>query len=179
MNIPRGLGEIREYGKRRAYPIDVLSGLRSGLLLFGAGFYGATDGIRFLDAGLIDVSVVDLDSMRLGVMRALYPSTWTFVIGDVWDWLREAREGGMKWDIVSLDPPSDIAESKVAEMLKGAEAVSNRFVVCGASAEEVEREGVRIGDSFGNDGEWRVRTVVERNSTLITWIVLERADTGG
>jgi hypothetical protein len=83
------------------YPVHLLEGCETGLLLFGAGFLGRNDGIHFLDAGL-RCHVVDSDNEKLTEMESIYPDTWTFECADVFDFITYT---GRRWDAVSVDPP--------------------------------------------------------------------------
>ena len=85
------------------YPTDLLDDLdaETGLLLFGAGFYGRNDGIHLADAGLT-CTVIDVDLDKMAAMKRVYPSSWTFEVCDVFDWIR--RPVLPTFDVVSVDP---------------------------------------------------------------------------
>jgi hypothetical protein len=86
----------------RPYPTHVLEGCETGLVLFAAGFLGHNDAIHFAQAG-IKAICVDIAEERLEEMRALYPDTWRFFIGDAWDVARDIQAEGHQVDIVSCD----------------------------------------------------------------------------
>lgn len=175
MRVPRSLAEVRAEARGRVYPTEVLQGLRSGLLLFGAGFYGSADGIWFRDAGLQFASVVDIDSMRLGVMRALYPGSWTFECADVWEWCDRAKDIGAMWDIVSADPPIDIASAAPQELIRCATGLATRYVIVGAMRSAIREFGLEAEQRLSSDGRvWRITEIVERNSDGASWIVMKR-----
>lgn len=89
-------------GKAKDYPTEILDGCETGLLLFAAAFLGINDAIHFARRDLACVCV-DRDQQKLGEMAALYPSDWAFVEADAWDFARQARAVGRRWDAVSVD----------------------------------------------------------------------------
>ena len=101
---------------RTPYHIDLLEDCSTGLCLFGAGFYGAHDSIHMLDAGIKNVHVVDIDLEKLKVMESIYPKKWMFTDADVFEWIQNAKDMGLYWDVVSIDPPTALLD-KCAGML--------------------------------------------------------------
>ena len=37
-------------------------------------------------------------------MQKVYPGTWTYHVGDAFDFIRSACEDGLKFDVITLDP---------------------------------------------------------------------------
>lgn len=107
-------------GSASLFPVEKLEGCQTALLLFGAGFYGANDGIHLLDAGL-RATVVDTDRERLYAMAAAYPATWTFSAMDAWEFAREAVIlqilADVRWDAVSVDSWTGDIEPRVIKDL--------------------------------------------------------------
>lgn len=92
---------------RGAYPKHLLTECKSALCLFGAGFYGASDGIHMYDADISHVTIVDHDVTKIHDMEAIYPKHWLFDAFDVFEWVEHTVELNLpKWDIVSIDPPT-------------------------------------------------------------------------
>lgn len=88
-----------------AYPRHLLDECASGLLLFCSGRGGAADGHWFREAGLTDVTCVDWDEKTLEPFQAAYPSDWTYVHENAFNFMDRWHDRG-GWDIVSADPPS-------------------------------------------------------------------------
>jgi len=92
--------DVRASSTPGSFPIEVLEGSTTALLLFGAGFLGANDGIFVHDAGLSAVTVVDTDPVKIDEMRPIFPN-WSFE-------RREARtyayQDASPADVVIVDP---------------------------------------------------------------------------
>lgn len=113
---------------RAAYHVKLLEECSSGLCLFGAGFYGGCDGIHMYDADLIHVTVVDNDDEKMALMESLYPKYWSFDVFDVFEWVEHILELGLpKWDIVSVDPPTALIPTCLAQ-LDSFLSLSNKYV---------------------------------------------------
>lgn len=85
------------------FPVRVLEGARTALVLFAAAFLGRNDAAWIADAGLI-ATCVDRDRDRLGLMGTVYPASWRFVTDDVFEFVDAARAAGEQWDVVTADP---------------------------------------------------------------------------
>lgn len=93
------------------YP-DIPEEARTGLCLFGAAFNGANDAAFMLDADLT-VTVVDTDAAALTEMEKHYPSDWKFVCCDAFRFARDAGTRGARWDVVSVDPFTNLMSAVV------------------------------------------------------------------
>jgi glycosyltransferase involved in cell wall biosynthesis len=154
------LDELRARAAR--YPVDVLGGRETALVLFGAAFLGVNDAIHFANAGIPDVTVVDTDTARLDTMRPLYPESWTFVAADAFAFVEEQREAGALYDVVGADPfPSLMPRCR--DHVPAFCALARHAVVLGT-----ERE-LRLDAPDG----WQSRRV--QRSQQHDWIVLEPA----
>ena len=92
------------------YPTDILKECKTGLCLFGAGFLGANDCIHMHNAKL-NVTVLDIDDKKLKEMEELYPKKWTFLMSNATEWVpNTVNNGVLKWDIVSVDAPTNMFE---------------------------------------------------------------------
>ena len=98
------LDDVRK-SANMAYPSDLLNGCDTGLLLFGAGFYGRNDGIHFHDAGLF-MTVVDTDSVKVQDMHEMY-GAGAWIIEDVFEYMRHVGIHEY-WDVVSVDCPMNL-----------------------------------------------------------------------
>ena len=61
-----------------------------------------------------------LDAERLFEMAAIYPDEWTFVCDDVFDYARRRYAEGRTYDLVSLDPPTNLFERCADKSSSGA-----------------------------------------------------------
>lgn len=98
------LDRIREPRAERLYPVDVLAGCESALVMFAAAFHGRQDAVWIADAGL-RATCVDRDAGQLGEMVLAYPEGWEYVTGDAFAY---AAATSRTWDVVSLDPPTSL-----------------------------------------------------------------------
>lgn len=125
------LATVREEGGERYYPVDRLEGLRTALMGFCAAFLGKQDCVWVADAG-IAATGVDLDASRVGDMVDLYPKTWDFHVADVFDFAARRYAEGVRYDLVSLDPPTSMF-GEVAEAVDLWCGIANELVVLGSS----------------------------------------------
>lgn len=84
------------------YPADMLTVGGTGLCLFAAGFLGTNDAIHMARKDMT-VTCVDTNTVRMAEMEALYPPSWSFVVGDAWNFTSAAASRGTRWDEVSVD----------------------------------------------------------------------------
>lgn len=155
-----------------AYPVEVLDGCDSGLLLFCSGRLGITDGHWFAQAGLTDVTAVDWDAATLEPFAEQYPGWWHYVKEDAFQYAWEARRN---WDIVSVDAPSQYAPQLVEHIplwlaLATKRATLTLYRHCFV--------GVPTVDELPDppDG-WRYDRLIRRSEFRggIYWLVCERA----
>lgn len=146
------------------FPVDVLEGVESGLVLFAAAFGGVNDAIRFAEAGVRDVTLIDLNRRALDQMTALYrDERWSFAQADAWSFARFAAVAGSTWDVVTVDTYTGDATNRSLSRLEDWTSIANRAVV--ATATRAHSPRIPAG--------WRSRRVVR--SGLAEWLVLERA----
>ena len=91
---------IRAEANPATFPVDLLPGHHSALLLFCAGFLGRNDGIHLWDAGIRDVQGIDNDETLVTQMRKLYPG-WKIDVSDVYHWASR-HAGTEQWELVVL-----------------------------------------------------------------------------
>lgn len=144
------------------YPVELLEGAESGLLLFAAGFLGHNDGVHFAERG-IPCDCVDVDRDRLEEMRQLYPRDWNFHVDDAFDFAREAV-GRRRWDVVSVDTFTGDVMERALEHLRIWTALANRAVTVTLTA----------GTSYAAPRGW-THWLYPR-SVSVYWLVLERED---
>lgn len=150
--------------EKRPYPAELLVGCETGLILFGAAFLGHNDAIHFAEAGVPDVTVVDVDGPRLEEMSTLYRGDgWLFVEADAWDYAAAALEEGQSYDAVSVDTFTGAAMIRSLDDLEAWTSIARKFVTV-----TITRE---IGEAM-IPADWEHRFV--RRSLDVYWLVLER-----
>lgn len=145
----------------RPYPVHLLEGHRTGLLLYAAGFLGHNDAVHYALSGL-ECTAVDTDAERLGEMRRLYEQGWTFVNADAVSYAEAAAEGDVFWDCVSVDPFTGEAMEQALGRLELWCSVARHLVTVGC----------RRGDSWRVPAGWRSH-LYERVAGVY-WLTLER-----
>lgn len=156
------LADIRDLEAGASYPGGVLRGRETALILFAAGFLGKQDAYWVADAGLVG-TCVDRDGHLLEQMRRMYPADWQFVQADVYEW---ATRRFRRWDIVSLDCPSDQFQ-RCADLLEVWCDIAQHAVILGTG----------VTTTFMVPEGWAVTDVRKRSDFVggVYWTVLERA----
>lgn len=161
---PLTIDQIRSEPDGELYPRDRLAGCETALMLFCAAFGGRQDCIWVADAGIAGTGV-DLDGERLAAMADLYPDTWTFAEADVWNYAARRYAEGATYDLVSLDPPSNLFDWVVGAVDLWC-GLADRLVVIGTSS------GFPVTPPAGwEQTDRRLRST--RNGTI--WVTLERS----
>jgi hypothetical protein len=111
----------------RPYPVDLLEGCETGLVLFAAAFLGVNDAVHFAEAGL-ETTCVDTDLERLTAMAQLYPRSWRWHPGDAWEYAAKRFERGDTFDAVSVDTFTGDAELRSLASLDLWTGIANRVV---------------------------------------------------
>lgn len=101
------LEQVRSVAAPSLYPRRVLEGCESALVLFSAAFHGQQDAVWIAEAGLT-AECVDSDAVKVAEMVYAYPAGWIHTVADVFEYAARAARLGMRWDVVSLDPPSNL-----------------------------------------------------------------------
>jgi hypothetical protein len=101
----------------------------TALCLFSAAWYGRQDAYWIAKHGMRG-TCVDLDGDRLDEMARVYPTDWEFDAADVFYYAEGAVDSGLRWDVITLDPYTNLFE-KCAAMLPTWCALANRVVVLG------------------------------------------------
>lgn len=160
MNAPATLGHVRDEGAGDSYPRGLLARCDNALVLFAAAFLGRQDAYWVADAG-VRATCVDTDQARLAEMEALYPRDWQFIAADAFAY---AEGTDRRWDLVSVDCPSDAFE-KCASLVGTWCSIAEVAVVLGNGL------GVRV---VAPDG-WRVTETRKRSDFVggTYWAVLE------
>jgi hypothetical protein len=148
----------------KAFPRENLEGCETGLVLFAGAFLGVNDAIHFAQAGIPTVCV-DTNAKALETMRRLYPEEWEFVEADAWRYAEAARDLGLTWDAVSVDPWTGDAMNRVRSDLELWAALAECVLVVGVDNEVPEAMLPR---------DWEARGYHER-SAIADWLVLERS----
>jgi hypothetical protein len=159
----------------QVYPRELLEECNSVLLAFCSGRMGAADGHWVRQAGIKDVTCLDWDEKTLEPFRAEYPSEWTYVQADAFQWAEDKAWGNseaFQWDLVSADMPSQYADRMVDSLSLWC-ALARRYVVATLMESLLLAAATRLPTG------WRAREVLKRNEhedgRVWCWLVLERA----
>jgi hypothetical protein len=157
------LDRVRAEAAPETYPVRVLEGCESALVLFAAAWHGKQDAIHVADAGL-SATCVDTDAVRLGEMAEAYPADWEFVTADVFEY---AARADRQWDVVSIDCPTNLFDMCAALVPLWC-LLARRAVVIGSgpNTETVTPEG------------WLRPPCLKRSNFAggVYWIVLQRGE---
>ena len=154
---------IRAEANPATFPVDLLPGHHSALLLFCAGFLGRNDGIHLWDAGIRDVQGIDNDETLVTQMRKLYPG-WKIDVSDVYHWASR-HAGTEQWELVVLDPQTNHTARCLA-LLPTWTSLARNTVVLGMLDHDVP-------NSPASHERWKMTRIVERNDTA-RWVVYRR-----
>jgi hypothetical protein len=113
----------------KSFPVNVLRGQKTALVLFAAAWYGRQDAYFVARAGL-KATCVDIRSQNFRAMRNLYPAGWEFVQDDVYEFVLD----GGRWDVVTVDCPSGHFQ-KCADMLPVLCELAGHAVVLGSGVD--------------------------------------------
>jgi hypothetical protein len=127
---PRSFADVRDPEGDPSYPVALLEGCETALVLFAAAFWGRQDAAHIADAGLT-ATCVDLDRQKLDEMRRVYPDDWTFVDSDAFEY---AKKRNVPFDIVSLDPFTNLM-ARCADELPLWCSLATRAVILGSGSE--------------------------------------------
>jgi hypothetical protein len=154
------LAEVGAAAQGNVYPVALLEGRKTALVLFAAGFYGAQDGYWIHQAGL-RATCVDIQAGRLGEMARMYPEDWEFAVEEAFDFAERAQIEGRRWDVVSVDCPSGMFD-ECAEHAGLWCDLARHAVILGTGRHDAVR--VPVG--------WRATDTIRR-SHVAYWTVLE------
>lgn len=153
--------KLRGLGTAALYPRHVLEGNESALILFSAAFHGVQDAIWIADAGLT-ATCVDTDLEKITEMSSAYPDGWEYVVGDAFQYATATKR---RWDVVSLDPPTNLFD-RCAEYLPVWCLLARHAVIlgCGTATKVVAPAG------------WELTGTLHRSNFRggVYWAVLER-----
>ena len=88
----------------RDFPRRAIKGKQNVLSMFCAREYGVIDVIHIHDLCQDEVTLVDFDPNCLNVLRMIYSRDWNYVEADYKEFIREAAERGLIYDLIVADP---------------------------------------------------------------------------
>lgn len=138
-----------------AFPVDVLEGCETALVIFAAAFGGRQDAAHIRDAGLWAMCV-DCDEDALERMQDDYPDDWEFICTDAFEPLHVGQA-----DVVTLDPYTGLQMTRTLRQLGEFAKLARKALIVG-------HEG---GSAVWPPDGWRVSHRVKR-TTGIFWTVL-------
>jgi hypothetical protein len=130
---------------QRAFPLRLLHGCQSVLSFFCAQFYGKNDIIHVYNAGVPEVTLVDLDEAKLAVMKSLYPAGWNTRVGDAFSVAEELRSAGRRFDVVICDPYTQMAKTVAWDHLALFRALARKYWFVLYTQEMFDELGVAPG----------------------------------
>lgn len=146
--------------KLHDYPVAVLEGCETALIVFAAEFCGSNDAAWIADAGL-RATCVDENAGRLQEMVRHYPADWSYVCTDAY-----SLPSTLRYDVVSLDPFTNHMDRCAANIEAWCQ-LARRAVIIGTGVDTVVE---------APDG-WQITDRVKRTDYQggVYWTVLERA----
>lgn len=97
--------DIEALRARRRPPFPTaIRGKRNVLAMFCVRFYGMLDVVYIHDIWPDRVTLVDLDLDCLEVTRQIYPPEWQYIHADYKEFLRQAEQQGLVYDLIVADP---------------------------------------------------------------------------
>ena len=145
----------------RPYPVHLLKGCETGLVLFAAAFLGHNDAIHFAEAGMT-CECVDVDGDRLDEMRELYPDDWAFYEADAWTYAQAAQREELTWDVISADTFTGSVMRRSLDSLELWTSLARRVVTATYTA----------GEAYEVPKGWQGELF--HRAALVYWLVLTR-----
>ena len=98
------LDQLQQAAKKLKWiPHYVFENAETGATFFCGAFLGRQDVIYFYEGGVKKVYLVDHDEERIRTMQGIYPSSWTYRVGDAFAVAKELRKAGTQFDVVCTD----------------------------------------------------------------------------
>lgn len=161
---PETLADVPDDLARASFPHRLLADCESALLLFCAGLYGRNDGYWLEQAGIADVTGIDLDEEKLAHMMSLYPESWIFQVGDAFNVQPERT-----FDLVCVDAPTQLTARAASEVDRWC-SLAEKAVVLGLHWEPL------VSTGFTFPERWTATELSKRANHRggTYWLVLER-----
>lgn len=173
---------IESWRSQSVFPSDAIKGRRKKVLsMFCARFYGLMDVINIYDISPGHVTLVDRDGDCINAMQKIYPQGWSYIQSDYEDFLRQAEEQNLVYDLVVTDPWA--AQCKEVG-LDGLQRMMDRcedLYVTHYTQKMLDELGVDLEDLDGLSraiGQWTgidvTVTATLRRSYLNAWVAMRR-----
>ena len=105
--IPTLAEVVAEAHKETSYAQSMLSCAKkssSGIAFFCAAHYGTSDVVFYLEGGVKEVCLVDHDAEQMTALMKIYPTEWSYMVGDAFSIAAKLVETKQKYDLVSCEP---------------------------------------------------------------------------
>ena len=109
--------EIIRAQRPPGFPTDAIKHKRNALCLFCARFYGRSDVIHVHDICPDHMTLVDYDAPSMEDMKLIYPVQWTYICTDYKEFLQQASQSGLSYDLIVCDEWPWIAKEVVWDSL--------------------------------------------------------------
>lgn len=120
--------EILENSQNKIFPNYVLENCDSVACLYSAALMGQRDVIHFTEHNIQDVTLVDHDAEMMAEMRKAYPSNWSYLVGDAFEFIHSARSKQKRFDVVTLDPWVYLETANI-KIMKSIVGIAKRYVL--------------------------------------------------
>ena len=118
------------------FPTKVLEDSKSAICFFSACFEGRND-VQYVRASKIpNVTIVDIDSKKMEIMKTKYPSDWEFIVGDAYDILQKMVANNRTFDVVICDHWLSQSEKVLVEFFDDFFKLANKWFVATFSMEK-------------------------------------------
>jgi hypothetical protein len=155
------------------FPRSCVEGMATAACLFTCAQYGRQDVIHVYNAGIRDVTLVDLDAAKMDHMKRIYRPEWSYKVGDYRAFLASAIASKTQYDLVTADPNLSHADEVVGEGLGDLVSITRKALCTGYSADLLERDGYKAGGLEGMS-----RTISDRLGRNLNVVeVMYRANT--
>lgn len=157
------LEEIEDIAQR-GFPSEHLQ-VQSAAAFFAARFYGKNDVIHLCIAGVPYVHCVDTDTVRLEIMRKVYPEKWSYDVGDAYALARRFREEGRIFDVTIADCPNQMALRVLFADFENFIGITRQHLFCYFNREMFNELGIQpTAESLGRrlSDRWQAAIVVEQ-----------------
>lgn len=134
--------EALQLSAQKAFPTRLLHGCHSAASFFCAQFYGKNDVIHLYEMGVPQVTLVDLDTAKLAVMRNLYPQDWTILQADAFETAQRMLKESRKFDAVICDPYSSLGSRVAFDEFRVFQALASKLLLFMYSKEMFDELGI-------------------------------------
>jgi hypothetical protein len=127
------------------------------------------------------VTLVDLHEPSLEDIKRIYPRHWNYVHADFRDFLRQAEEQGLSYDLIMCDPFKDFGEAVAWEALPAIMRLCSDTFITNYFVEMLRELGVGPDDLAGLSRAVKDKTGIDveftetvHRSEAVYWAVMRK-----